>query len=157
MMAEKPPRKPDAPDGWQEKFLKAYAQNGNISVSAKTARVNRRTVQRLRETDKEFAELMAEAAEEAADLLEEEARRRAVTGTDRPVYYKGTKCGSIREYSDTLLVVLLKATRPDKFRENAHIDHSGSVGLQFTEVVVELTPAVGDDQQGEGDTNAQIS
>jgi hypothetical protein len=33
------------------------------------------------------------------------------------VYYQGAQCGTIREYSDTLLIFLLKAKRPEEFRE----------------------------------------
>ena len=36
----------------------------------------------------------------------------------RPVFHQGKEIGSIREYSDTLLIFMLKARRPATFRDN---------------------------------------
>ena len=33
------------------------------------------------------------------------------------MFYKGAVCGHVRRYSDTLLMFLLKAHRPEKYRE----------------------------------------
>ena len=126
----------NAPEDWPEKFLEAYRKNGNISQSAKTAKVNRLTVQRHRNDDPAFAEMMVDAQEEAMDALEQEAWRRAKTGTLKPVFYKGEECGQVREYSDTLLTVLLKGGRPAKFRENSTVDvTSGGEKLTRIEIV----------------------
>jgi hypothetical protein len=81
-----------------------------------------------REKDPEFAAAWEEALEEATDLLEEEARRRAHDGYEEPVYYKGTQCGVITRYSDQLMITLLKAHRPAKFRENIRQELSGPDG-----------------------------
>ena len=58
--------------------------------------------------------------------MEAEARRRGVEGTLKPVFYKGEECGQVREYSDTLLIFLLKAHDP-KYRDRQQVEHSGSV------------------------------
>lgn len=44
--------------------------------------------------------------------MESEAYRRALEGRERPVFYKGLKCGSIRDFSDTMLIFLLKKWHP---------------------------------------------
>jgi hypothetical protein len=49
--------------------------------------------------------------------LEDEAVRRGREGHLRPVFHQGKEIGAIREYSDTLLIFMLKARRPAKFRE----------------------------------------
>ena len=54
-----------------------------------------------------------------------EARRRALTGVEQPVYYKGEAVGRIAKYSDTLLIFLLKAHWPKKSRDNVSAEHSG--------------------------------
>ena len=69
-----------------------------------------------------------EALEEARELLEAEARRRAAIGVDEPVFYKGKVVGHIRKYSDNLLMFLLKAHWPEKFRDNYAVEHSGPSG-----------------------------
>jgi hypothetical protein len=52
--------------------------------------------------------------------VEDEAHRRAVEGYNpRPVYHKGEKVGEIREYSDSLLALLLKSRRPEVYARNA--------------------------------------
>ena len=61
-------------------------------------------------------------------MLEAEARRRAAIGVDEPVFYKGKVVGHIRKYSDNLLMFLLKAHWPEKFRDNYGVEHSGPSG-----------------------------
>ncbi len=67
--------------------------------------------------DPEYVAAFATAREEAADRLEREAIRRAVDGAEKPVYQAGKLVGTIREYSDTLLIFTLKGLRPEKYRE----------------------------------------
>jgi hypothetical protein len=68
-----------------------------------------------------FAEAWALAEEAGTDNLEDEAYRRARMGTDRPVYQGGALAGYVREYSDTLMLALLKGRRPRKFSEKREI------------------------------------
>lgn len=131
-------RRPNAPEGWQDKFIEAYRQTGNISHAARTALVDRTTVIHLRDRNKTFAARMAEAKEEALENLEYEAYRRAHDGVSKPVFYKGKPCGSVLEYSDTLLIVLLKANAPERYRENSRVEHTGSVE-QITTIEVVKT------------------
>lgn len=76
--------------------------------------------------------------------LEAEARRRAMDGVDEPVYHKGEVVGHVRKYSDTLLIFLLKAHRPHKYRDNYKIEHGGQVEVTATErfVVEVVAPSV---------------
>jgi hypothetical protein len=71
--------------------------------------------------DVEYAALFVVAEEQAFDNLEREARRRAVEGTEKPVYQGGELVGTIREYSDTLLIFLMKGARPSKYRERVDV------------------------------------
>lgn len=117
-------------------FLAELAKSGNVSHSAEVAGYARRTVYDYREQDPIFAAAWEEALERAADVLEHEARRRAVDGVEK---YVTTAKGLIfdhegnplmeRTFSDTLLIFLLKGVRPDKYRDNAKVEHSGAVGL----------------------------
>ena len=93
--------------------------------SAQKVGVGRRTVYEWL-ADEQFKALYNEAHEDALDQLEEEARRRAVDGVLKPVYQRGRLVGRIREYSDTLLITLLKGKRPDTFRER--FEHTGKGG-----------------------------
>lgn len=61
------------------------------------------------------------AYEAGTDRLEDEAFRRAHDGVKKPVFQQGEKVGTVVEYSDNLMRDLLKARRPEKFRENAPV------------------------------------
>lgn len=109
----------------QRAFLQAYSATGNLSVSAQAAGVHR-TLHYKWLNQERYAEAFEQAQEVANDALEAEARRRAVTGVEEPVFYKGEVVGTIRKYSDRLLTVLLAATRPEKFRTNTSVELSGN-------------------------------
>lgn len=117
---------------WEDAFITALQKTGNVSAACRKAKKSRKTVYELRNEATDFAELWDSALEVATDSLELEARRRAATGTLEPVYYQGKKVGAMRRYSDTLLIFLLKAHRPEKFRDNIDVTSGGQpIGVQF--------------------------
>lgn len=96
--------------GWAKTFLDLFAQSGNVMLSARGAGVDRSTPYRFRQQDATFAEAWAEADEVSTQVLEAEARRRAMAGSDR------------------LIVFLLKARRPAIYRENHRVELVGDGG-----------------------------
>lgn len=98
-------------------FLALLSEYGNVSRAAREADLNRTALYRYRSEHSEFAAAWDEAEALGAKALEDEARRRAYEGTLKPVFYQGMECGEVREYSDTLLIVLLKAHFPDKYAD----------------------------------------
>src|SRR5436305_1255580 len=82
---------------------------------------NRTTHYDWAKADPEYAAAIASAFEDRADMLEEEAFRRAYKGVEKPVFQQGKKVGTVREYSDTLMLALLKAHRPEKFKDRQEI------------------------------------
>lgn len=113
-------------------FLEALSQYGNVSAAARHAGVSRNFVYSQRGTDAQFAAQWDHALTLGTEGLEDEARRRAFEGTTReqPYFYKGDEVGRvvIREYSDTLLIFLLKAHKPEKYRETIRQEHTGANG-----------------------------
>jgi hypothetical protein len=71
--------------------------------------------------DEDYYAAFAEARELVSDKMEAEAYRRAVDGIDRVVYSQGKVVGSQREYSDNLLTLLLKANRPEKYKDRVSV------------------------------------
>jgi hypothetical protein len=116
---------------WVPRFLDALASSPNVSAAARLAGIDRKTAYNWREQSSEFAEAWDDAIETSTDYLEAEARRRAFEGCDEPVFYQGEECGAIRKYSDTLMIVLLKAHRPEKYRERSQVEHVGSVPVRY--------------------------
>ena len=101
--------------GKKRRFLRAYIETGNITLAAQRAVIERGTIQRWRNKSSVFDQQVREAEDHYADMLEREADRRAVDGTEEPVFYRGEKVGDIRRYSDTLLIFRLNGLRPDKY------------------------------------------
>ena len=116
----------------QKLFLDTYGKTANIAYAARAAGIQRKQVYVWQEKYDDFCSRMAEAREEAYDKLEQEALRRAVEGVQRKrpiiVGREIIDYEVITEYSDRLLEVLLKARRPDVFREKTSIEHSGPNG-----------------------------
>ena len=102
---------------WKPLFLEALANSGNVRVACNAAGIERSTAYRARTKDEAFKKKWDVAIDDAADLLEAEAYRRAIQGVDRPVFYRGIQVGTVRAYSDPLLIFLLKGARPYKYRE----------------------------------------
>lgn len=84
---------------WKPIFLASLATSGNVRLSCEKAGIARRIAYTWKEKDEEFARQWDEAIDEAVDILEAIATQRA------------------RTTSDTLLIFLLKAHRPEKYRE----------------------------------------
>lgn len=97
-MAEKPPLRRTG----RRKFLEKISQGYSIRASCLYAGVPRKTITWYRKNDPEFRQDYEEAVEAGTEVLEDRARKRAM------------------EQSDTLMIFLLKARRPDKYRENSH-------------------------------------
>jgi len=73
-------------------------------------------------------------------LREEEADRRGMEGVKKPQFHKGKVCGYVREYSDSMLALQLKAGNPDKYSERKQVEMKGVV-LNLTVEGVERSPA----------------
>lgn len=100
--------KPDAADrdarvktprNWKSTWLLAYENKGTVRAACKIARVSKSRVYEVRRTDEAFAEAWEAAEQRTTELLEETAYERALNGSDR------------------LAEFLLKARRPQKYRE----------------------------------------
>ena len=100
----------------KEAFLEALASTGNATSSARKIGIGRSTAYSWRLSDPDFASRWEDAIAMATDRLAFEARRRALDGGEEVRYFKGEPGGSIRRYSDQLLMFLLRAYRPDVYR-----------------------------------------
>jgi len=107
-------------------FLEAFENNPSFTMAAETAHVDRKSIFNWRQTDKAFADAIEKIKPNAKvnylETLEEEARRRAKDGIDKPIYYRGELVATIKEYSDTLLMFLLNGAAPEKYhRERVEV------------------------------------
>jgi hypothetical protein len=110
----------------QDRFLAAYAEHCTVVHACRATGIGRRTHYGWLESDPAYAARFADVKDDAVESLEAEARRRAAEGVLEPVYQGGKKVGSIRKYSDTLLIFLLKGAKPDVYRDR--VEHTGKNG-----------------------------
>jgi hypothetical protein len=103
------------------RMVASIRELGTIRAAANAIGIGRRTHYTWLKEDPEYAEQVADAIEDRVDQLEEEAFRRAHDGTLKPVFQQGMQVGTIREYSDTLMLALLKGNRPDKYKDRAEL------------------------------------
>lgn len=108
-------------------FLEFLADGHTIRHACVETGLSRATMYRLRKAKPQIAEAWDEALDVGIEVLEQEARRRAVDGFDRPVTVAG-KRELVRDFSDQLLIFLLKAKRPAVYREHVQLQHVGSDG-----------------------------
>lgn len=132
---------------WRAKFLKFLARSGNVTMSAQAVGVSREYIYTLQSRSEKFAAQCKAAAKDAVERLEAAAWQRASIGVDEPIWMKDengkpVQVDTVKRYSDTLLIFLLKALNPAKYREVVRQQISGPDGgpvmtaQQFT--VVEL-------------------
>lgn len=121
-------RRPRA-DGWspdvQRKFIETLADTGLVSAACEAVDMSVQSAYRLRRAPgaEGFARAWDAALHAAADALAAIAFSRAIEGVDVPVFDRdGCRSGSRRQYNDRLLMFLLRAYRPDRFR-HAGADH----------------------------------
>ena len=103
------------------------ASGGNVSRACQAIDVARLTAYRWREEDPEFAADWDKAKAAGLDALEDEAIRRAFEGIDKPIVHQGFITDTVKEYSDTLAIFLLKGGKPEKYKER--VEHSGQVDI----------------------------
>jgi hypothetical protein len=115
----------------------AYAKFGRPSAAAAAVGVTTVTIRNLWKSNEDFAALMTEAHETYAAKVQDEIRRRAIDGVDKPVFYKGEVAGYVKEYSDTLLVLEARRAHPE-YREILATPRQGqtTVNVNTTSVAV---------------------
>lgn len=100
-------------------FLQILAQTGKVTDAAKAVGyADTKSMEAYRRKDDDFAEAWDLALSAAKHGLEAEAWRRAHDGVLEPVYYKGKIVGYKTNYSDSLIMFLLRKLDP-AYRDSA--------------------------------------
>ena len=127
-------------------FLAALASSCSVTKACVVVNIARQTAYEWRAEDPAFAAAWEKAKQIGVEALEDEAMRRALDGVDKPVFHMGEQCGTIREYSDTLAMFLLKGAKPEKYRERAQVDitnSDGSMTMDEPTRVARITQIIG--------------
>lgn len=101
-----------------------FRRTGALAVALRRAGIGRARHTKWLHEDEKYEQAFNSSQETVADTLEAEAMRRAVSGTHKPIYFKGEQIDTVREYSDVLLMFLLKGARPEKYRERFDVSNT---------------------------------
>ena len=107
-------------------FLARLSECGQVNVSARAAAVATGALYKERQASPEFAQEWADAIDIAMLGAESEVFRRAVDGVEKPVTVAGVR-EVVRQHSDVLLMFLLKAHKPEKYRDNYRAEGAGDI------------------------------
>lgn len=134
-MARTPKKAVEQRPGWMKspglvKFIAEFEKHGNASKALKAASLARSWVYAKRREDTDFALAFDEARKCGLEVLKDEAHRRAYEGIDKPVYYQGEEVAVLKEYSDTLLMFLIKQHDPS-YREHFDVSLANTGGRPF--------------------------
>lgn len=129
-------------------FCAALAETCNVGRACKAVGISRMTAYTWRKDIPDFADAWDEAMRAGVTALEDEAHRRAFEGVDKPLTHQGRfthltdgdgnvlrdaegrpLVASVKEYSDTLAIFLLKAHAPEKYRENSRVELAGNLAV----------------------------
>lgn len=135
-------------------FLAALSEFPNVTAACRKGHVSRSKVYERRATDPEFAKAWDEALDRGMCRAEDDVADRAFRGLPKLKFHEGQVVMAPkldendnpvldekgewimvpyveREYSDALAQFILKAHRPDKYRERREVEHSGGVTVQI--------------------------
>ena len=126
-MTDLTPKKGTITERKKLSFLRAISKSPNISLACKGAGISRETAYHWKRIDEDFSRSWDNSIEDSIDLLENEAFRRA------------------KESSDVLAIFLLKAHRPQKYRERFELDLKNNPQFKamvngFAEVLENFVP-----------------
>lgn len=130
------PNRTKLTDEKREEFLEVLATTANVTRAAEKIGMARRYMYEVKAGDTEFENAWDAAVVLGTHALEDEATRRASEGWDEPVFYQGVQTGLIRKFSDTLLIFLLKARDPKKYRERVDMTHANPDGSNLAPPVI---------------------
>lgn len=110
----------------KRRFIESLLNINNVAAACRSVGVSRPGAYYQKSHDPEFSQAWDDAIEEGIDNLLQEGKRRAHEGVTEAVYHQGVKIGNKKKYSDTLLMFLVKARRPE-YRDNKQITVDGEM------------------------------
>jgi hypothetical protein len=111
-------------------FLMAFVLCGRRGRAAAMAGVDVRNHWWWLAKDPAYQAAFAQAEQMAADIAEDETYRRGIEGVEEGIWYKGERVGTEMKYSDTVLLAILNAGKPQKYKYRSDTTHDLSPAMQ---------------------------
>jgi len=117
-------------DEHRERFLAGLRDALTVSGASEVVGVARQRFYELRAADEGFAQAWADAWETGTDLLEDELKRRAMGYDETTFDGEGRVLRRVHRYDTVAMVALLKARRPELYRDNGSPSGPVTIVLQ---------------------------
>lgn len=112
----------------QSRFLAAFAVCGQMGKACRWAGIHRQSHFDWLDKDPTYEPRFRAAEAHVGRMLTDEAIRRAHDGVVKNVYYQGRVVGQELNYSDGLMIQLLRAFDPQRFLPPSKVEYSGPGG-----------------------------
>lgn len=117
-------------------FMDVLSRGGSVTKAARAAGISRVRAYQVRDEEPDFAARWDAAWTEGTETIEDEGIRRATEGVvkEKGVYHRGALVATEVEinYSDTLMMFFLKGRKPETYRDNVSLEHTGKAGGPLT-------------------------
>ncbi len=121
-------------------FLAAYKISGSITEAAAKVPIDRALHYQWLKSSPKYAAAFERAQQEFGDALEAAAISRAKDGVRKIVFWQGQPCGLQHEYSDSLMIQLLRRFKPEKYAQRTEVSGPGGEPVK-TEITVTFVRA----------------
>jgi len=121
-------------DEAKEDFLQLIASGYTKTGACLVLKMSVAMIDIARDLDEDFEQAWILAQEEQADLIEQTALERALQGVDKPVWFQGEQVGTDKQYDNNLLITMLKAAKPEKYKDRKEVTGKGGGAIELTMV-----------------------
>lgn len=119
-------------DEVKEDFLQLIATGYTKTGACVVLKISAGCITMAREQDEDFDRAWLQAQEEQADLIEQTALERALNGIEKPQWFQGERVGEDTVYDNNLLITMLKAAKPEKYKDRKEVTGAGGGAIELT-------------------------
>lgn len=109
-------------------FVVRLVENPSITAACKSLGISKPAINAHCFRYPLFSLLVKEAIATIREKIEDAAYERAVLGVEKGIWWQGERVGEERQFSDQLLITLLKANMPEKYNRPQGLEVSGPDG-----------------------------
>jgi hypothetical protein len=121
---------PEIKNPKQRGFLMAFVEHGQRKKAAEQVGIDRRTHCVWLKSDPVYAQAFERAEQFAADVAEDKLYELGIEGYNQVVWQNGIPVGVQKRYLPTLLLAIVNAMKPERYRWRGTVEHDASEGLQ---------------------------
>lgn len=114
-------------------FFEGICRTNNITQVCLELNLSKPVIYAMKAQDPDFRKRLSMAQTIGIDSWEDEAARRAFGGTDRKVFHQGIQIDTVKDYSDSIAIAMLKGAKPERYATRTNNENiiGGSLGVNL--------------------------